>query len=170
MSHPVRRLAIALTAAALLPFIAAAGASKATAQVAPLDERIAQAQSLIRAGTRQVLEEELLLTDDEKADFWTLYDEYDAEREKIGERYIKLVGAYMRRYEAGTLTDDDADVLLDAYFDIEMDTLQLEQRYLRKFRKIMPGIKVARFYQLENKIRVEVDAALALAIPLADPR
>ena len=31
-------------------------------------------------------------------------------------------------------------------------------------------IKVTRFFQLENKIRAEVDRALALAIPLADPR
>jgi hypothetical protein len=51
-----------------------------------------------------------------------------------------------------------------------MDALQVRQRYVRHFRKIIPGIKLLRFYQLENKIRAEVDAALALAIPLADPR
>ena len=83
---------------------------------------------------------------------------------------MRLIGAYLDRHQAGSLTDDDADLILDVYFDIEMDTLQLRQRYVRRFRKIMPGIKVARFFQLESKIRAEVDQALALAIPLADPR
>jgi len=33
----------------------------------------------------------------------------------------------------------------------------------------MSSIKVMRFYQLENKISAEIDAALAVMIPLADP-
>jgi hypothetical protein len=81
-----------------------------------------------------------------------------------------LVGAFAERYETGTLTDDDANELLDLSFDIQSDTIELKKRYVARFREVLPGIKVARFYQLENKIQAEVDAALALAIPLADPR
>ena len=135
-----------------------------------LKTRIETALELINKGSREVLDEELMLTDSEKAAFWPLYDKYVAERRVIGERYVRLIGAYLDRYTAGSLTNDDADIILDAFFDIEMDTLQLRQRYVRRFRKILPGIKVARFFQLESKIRAEVDRALALAIPLADPR
>lgn len=132
--------------------------------------RIAAALELISDGAREILEEEMILTEGQAAEFWPLYEEYAAEKRELGERYVRLVGAYLDRYQAGSLTDNDADIILDAFFDIEADTLQLRQKYARKFRRFLPGIKVARFFQLENKIRAEVDRGLALAIPLADPR
>jgi hypothetical protein len=36
------------------------------------------------------------------------------------------------------------------------------------FRTVLPVQEVARFYQLENKMDAEVDAQLALAIPLLE--
>ena len=168
-----------MSQSARLPFVSFAAAVGAflllTVPAAPaesqeLKERIEIAMELITAGAREVLEEEMILSEKEAAAFWPLYDEYAAKRREIGQRYVRLIGAYLDRYQAGSLTDEDADLILDVYFDIEMDTLQLRQRYVRRFRKIIPGIKVARFFQLESKIRAEVDQALALAIPLADPR
>ena len=55
------------------------------------------------------------------------------------------------------------------YFDIQSDILKIRKKYVRRFRKILPDIKVMRLYQIENKIRAEVDAALAIMVPLADP-
>ena len=132
-------------------------------------DSIVQAQQLVRSGTRRILVDELMLDDKEKADFWPLYDEYEDEMLKIGERYIALVSEFVDRYQAVDLSDEDADRILDAFFDIQMEISKLRQRYLRDFRKILSGVKVMRFYQLENKVRAEVDAAMALAIPLADP-
>ena len=132
-------------------------------------DSIVQAQQLVRSGTRRILVDELMLDDKEKADFWPLYDEYEGDMLKIGERYIALVSEFVDRYQAVDLSDEDADRILDAFFDIQMEISTLRQRYLRDFRKILSGVKVMRFYQLENKVRAEVDAAMALAIPLADP-
>ena len=132
-------------------------------------ESIVQAQELIRAGTREVIEQELMLDDDEQAAFWPLYDEYDAELRTVEAKYIDLVSEFVERYQAGEMSDDDADRLLDASLDIQMDGLQIRQRYVRRFRNILSGLKVTRLYQLGNKVRAEVNAALALVIPLADP-
>ena len=132
-------------------------------------DSIVQAQQLVRSGTRRILVDELMLDDTEKAAFWPLYDEYEVEMLKIGERYIALVSEFVERYQAVELSDADADSLLDAFFDIQIEISKLRERYLRDFRKILSGVKVMRFYQLENKVRAEVDAAMALAIPLADP-
>ena len=41
---------------------------------------------------------------------------------------------------------------------------------MKKFGKVMSSLKVMRFFQLENKVQAEVNAALAVTIPLADPR
>ena len=132
-------------------------------------DSIVQAQKLIRSGTRQILKDELHLDEQEQAAFWVLYDEYDAELRKIGATYIDAVTEFVDLYQAGALTDDNADRLLDTYFDIQIAITQLRQGYLGEFREILSGVQVMRFYQLENKVRAEVNAALALAIPLADP-
>ena len=132
-------------------------------------DSMVQAQKLIRSGTRQILKDELHLDEQEQTAFWALYDEYDAELRKIGATYIDAVTEFVDLYQAGALTDDDADRLLDTYFDIRIAISQLRQGYLGEFREILSGVQVMRFYQLENKVRAEVNAALALAIPLADP-
>ena len=44
----------------------------------------------------------------------------------------------------------------------------VQKEYLAGFRSVLPVQEVARFYQLENKMDAEVDAQLALAIPLLE--
>ena len=133
-------------------------------------DSIEQAQTLIRSGVRQILHDELMLTEEENEAFWPLYDEYSAELAEVSDAYISVVSEFVDRYQAADLSDDDANRLLDHSLQIQANVLEIRQRYLPRFREILSGIKVARFYQLENKVRAEVDAALALAIPLADPR
>lgn len=67
------------------------------------------------------------------------------------------------------MTDDDAREYVVMYLDIQGDLLKIRKKYVRRFRKILPDIKVMRLYQIENTIRAEVDAALAITVPLADP-
>jgi hypothetical protein len=66
------------------------------------------------------------------------------------------------------LTDAYAEDVLKAYFDIKSDLLRTRKKYIRRFGKILPMLKVARFYQLENKMNADVDAELAFAVPLIE--
>jgi len=49
---------------------------------------------------------------------------------------------------------------------IEQDRAKTMESYLPKFSKVLPSIKVARYYQLENKIRAAVQYQLTKDIPL----
>lgn len=133
-------------------------------------DSLEQAQTLIRSGVRQILLDELLLTEEESEAFWPLYDEYGAELAKVSESYVSVMSEFVDRYQAGELDDESADRLLDDSLEIQMGVMEVRRDYVPRFREILSGVKVVRFYQLENKVRAEVDAALALAIPLADPR
>lgn len=133
-------------------------------------ESLEQAQTLIRSGVRQIVHDELLLTEEESKAFWPLYDEYGAELAKVSESYVSVMSKFVDRYHAGELGDESADRLLDDSLEIQINVMEIRQSYVPRFREILSGVKVVRFYQLENKVRAEVDAALALAIPLADPR
>lgn len=129
-----------------------------------------QAQSLISDGVRQLLHDELLLTEEESEAFWPLYDEYRAELAELSDANVSLMVKFVDLYQTAELDDDNSVRLLDDSLEMQVSVIEIRQNYLARFREILPGIKVVRFYQLENKVRAEVDAALALAIPLADPR
>lgn len=129
---------------------------------------LANARAMIRASQDATIRSELRLTDAEQSAFWPLYQEYRADMLPIQDRYVALIAGYLRNYESGVLTDEYADDLLDNYFDIKGDLLGMRKSYIRKFKKDLPSLKVARFYQLENKMSADVDAELALLVPLVE--
>lgn len=164
MSHQIyRALALVLFwAAATLPATAQEGAS--------VGEKIRQTQALINQGFRQILREEMMFTDDESEAFWPLYERYSAEKRQINERYLAALIEYVDRYHNGDLTDEHASRLTNVYFDVELAILDKRRGYVARFGEFLAPVKVMRFFQLENKVEAEVNAALALVIPLADPR
>ena len=89
---------------------------------------------------------------------------------ELTERYLAAVIEFVDRYYTGDLTDEHAARLMNVYFDVQLAILDKRRSYVARFGEIMSDIKVMRFFQLENKVQAEVNAALALAIPLADPR
>ena len=118
----------------------------------------------IRTDKKLFIAENMELTEDQAKAFWPVYDSYQAELEKIYDRDLKLIENYAENYE--TMTNETARALLKEWWSIDEDRLKLRESYLPKFRKVLPEIKVARYYQLENKIDAIVDYTLASQIPL----
>ncbi len=112
----------------------------------------------------------MMLTDAESKEFWPLYERYSAEKRAINEPYFAGLIEYVDRYYNGDLADAHAERLMGTYFDVHKAILGKRQEYVKKFGNTMSTLKVMRFFQLENKVQAEVNAALAVSIPLADPR
>src|SRR4029434_6258191 len=74
----------------------------------------------------------------------------------------------LKEYAAtyNSMTDSQADKLMSNYMDFQKDKLNLEKDYVKKFKKILPTRKVARYFQLEHKLDAVIDYDLARAIPL----
>lgn len=132
------------------------------------ESELADARALIQAGRQEVIRQELRLGEEEAAAFWPLYDEYRQEILVDQDRHATLISDYLARYREGNLTDDYADDLIDDYFDIQGDLLRTRKKYVRRFQRILPSLKVALFYQLENKLNADIDAQLALVVPLVE--
>ena len=162
MSHLIRR------AIAVVLLLAAVPA--AAQDAADVGAKIRETQALIASEFRQILREEMLLTDEESRAFWPLYERYSAERRVINEPYLAGLIEYVDRYYNGDLSDEHANRLMNTYFEVQQAILKKRQDYMKRFGEVMSGIKVMRFFQLENKVQAEVNAALAVTIPLADPR
>ena len=131
---------------------------------------IAEGLAMIREGRFEIVRSELMMSETEATEFWPKYTEYREEVDSVQDRYTDLVVEYVGRYENGDLSDDYADELIDSWFDIKRELLDIQEAYLAEFRKFLQALKVARLFQLENKINAEIDAQLAVVILLIDPR
>ena len=138
----------------------------AIAQDQGAQQKVDDGRAMLRAGFREVIREELLLTEQEKAAFWPVYDEYERTVTVIMDRYSNLIMRYVDRFETGDLSNEYADELLAEYFAIRQELLDARRAFIPKFKAVLPALKVAQLYQLENKLNAEVDIQLALAIPL----
>jgi hypothetical protein len=64
--------------------------------------------------------------------------------------------------------DSTAKKLIEKAIGVEMAEVKQKQSYVPKLSKIQPGAKVARYLQIESKIRAITRFELASAIPLVD--
>ena len=118
----------------------------------------------IRADKKLLVAENMQLTETEAKAFWPLYERYQDELFLLRARSSKLIKDYGDAYEK--MTNDTARKLLDEYFTIESLQLKLRQAYLPKFRKVLPEVKVVRYYQIENKIKAALQYEVGANIPL----
>ena len=96
--------------------------------------------------------------------FWPLYRDYRLEMFKVNDRYTTALVTYLDNYE--NLSDQLAEKLLNDYLSIEKARLDVKAKYVPRFRKVMPSKKVARFFQVDNKLDALINADLASQIPL----
>jgi len=67
---------------------------------------------------------------------------------------------------AQEINDEIAQAMLKEFISIRQAELDVTRKYLKRFQKILPAKKVARFIQLENKLDTVIDFELASEIPL----
>jgi len=120
----------------------------------------------IRANKKALIAANLTLSDDEAAKFWPLYDEYQKKLTAVNDRLVALIKDYTTNY--ATLDDAHALKLTEQYLDVENDRVAVRREYLPQFAKLLPGRKVARFYQIENKMDAVVRYDLAEDIPVVE--
>ena len=113
---------------------------------------------------RNIVRANMLLTETESARFWPLYDEYRAERQKIGDRKVRLITDFLA--QENSMTEDAARVLANEDFAIGKDTSELKAKWYKKMTKVLSERTVARFFHIDEKLDAAADIALAANIPL----
>ena len=120
----------------------------------------------IKADKKLVVAANMDLTDAEAKAFWPLYQEYQTKLVKINERIAKLIVEYAENYKS--MTNEIAKKLMKESVAVEKERVALKESLMPKFQKALPAIKVARYYQIENKIQAVVQYSLADSIPLVE--
>lgn len=120
----------------------------------------------IRANRKALVAVNLTLTDDEAKKFWPAYDKYQQAMNAVQERLVEVVEDYSTSF--ADLSDEKALKIVNDYLAVEADRVQVKRSNLPAFEAALPGWKVARFYQIENKMDAVVRYKLAETIPVID--
>ena len=122
----------------------------------------------IKADKKLVVAVNMGLTESEAKGFWPLYEAYQKDLHKVNERLGKLILDYADAYNKGMVPDATAKKLLKEALNIEEAELKLKRAYVPKLEKALPEWKVARYLQIETKIRAIVKYELAAEVPLVE--
>jgi hypothetical protein len=118
----------------------------------------------IKADKKLLVANNMQLTESEAKAFWPVYEQYQKDLAVINQRIGKLIESYAADYQ--TMTDEKAKKLTAEMVAIEKAEAGLKESSVPKLSKVLPPKKVARYLQIENKIRALVKYELAGEIPL----
>jgi Spy/CpxP family protein refolding chaperone len=159
-------IAVVVLASASFFAVPAAHAQAAASKDSPAvtDQDIQLLRQDIRSQKKQLVAANLTLTDAEATKFWPIYDQYAAEMTKIGDQKYALIKEYAQNF--GSLTDAQAQSLINRSLALDEATAQLRIKYVPIVNKVLPGTKTATFFQIDRRLSTLIDLQLASQIPL----
>ena len=153
-----------LVPAMLLGLLPLASQAQVNPALSDINGAVEQARTLIQTERKLTVQQNLMMTGTEEAAFWPIYDKYTAEIKKVTDLRVKVITDYAANYDE--LTDAVADRLMADSFKYNERLNTVRKDYMGRFKKVLPSVKVARFYQIENKLDAIGNFALAREIPL----
>ena len=129
-----------------------------------INDEIELTRSIIQTQRQAIVTAAMQLSGEESEAFWPLYREYREAMRKVDDRSVKLITDYSESLD--TMSDEIAQEMIKEFIGIRQGELDVTRKYLKRFQKILPATKVARFFQLENKLDAVIDFELAAEVPL----
>jgi hypothetical protein len=151
----MRRSTALLALAALLAVPAVASAQVAT--------DLAVTRQQIQADRQAIVAQNLPLTEAQATAFWPLYRAYRAEVTKIADRRFN---ALLAPTAGDTATDKELETFLTTWVKAGEDYAKLQGAWIKKFQPVLGAKGTIRFYQIEFRLDLILQAAMASEIPL----
>jgi hypothetical protein len=117
----------------------------------------------VRSQKKQIIAENMELSQAEAEKFWPVYDQYAAELSKIYDVKIALLHDYADNYSS--MTGEQAESYIRKRAEVEQSIMQLRLKYMPAFRKVLSGRETALFYQLDWRLGLAIDVEL-VQVPL----
>jgi len=119
----------------------------------------------LRSQKKQLVAQNLNLTDQEATKFWPIYDQYTAELVKINNKKYAVIQQYANGY--GTLSGEQAMSLMKQWMEVDIAAAQLRAKYLPIVAQAIGPAKAATFAQIDRRIALMIELQLASRLPLA---
>ncbi len=160
--------AVVVVSGSGVAFAQAQQAQKPQAQAAPaqatVDQAIEQLRKDARTDINTLITASMQFTSDEAAKFWPLYKTYEQTRKGLTDERLAIVREYAKSFSA--MTDAKALELMQRALGLEEKTAAAKRGFLAELQKAFPGKTVARFYQVNTRLDMLIDAMFAGEVPL----
>ena len=153
------RSAAVVVFAMMMCALPAVGQDMSDANMEILKQKLKADKKLIVAGNME-------LSESEAKQFWPIYDAYQKDLEQVNQKLGQTIKDYADAFNKGSLPDNTAKKLLGDALSVEEQETKLKRSYSEKLEKVLPYTKVARYIQIETKIRSLIKMELAQQIPL----
>jgi hypothetical protein len=120
----------------------------------------------IKADKKFMIAANMQLTEAEAKGFWPIYEAYQKELDKLHKRGQDMIDFYGEAFVSKSMDNAKAKKMTADFIAIRADELKQVKAVTQKLGKALPATKVARYLQLENKIRAIVNYDAAAKIPL----
>ena len=118
----------------------------------------------IRDVAKEIVAENMDLTPEQAQVFWPLYDEYQSKIKELGDKEVEITEQYLLNYML--MEEDIAKNLLSDVMKLNEEKLSIKNEYLNKMANVLPAKVVGKFYQIDRRIDLLIDAEKASRIPI----
>jgi cell fate (sporulation/competence/biofilm development) regulator YlbF (YheA/YmcA/DUF963 family) len=95
-----------------------------------------------------------------------VYDAYQKDLETLNKRTAATIKSYAEAWNTKSVDNEKAKKLTSDFLAVQSDEVKQMQSYVPKLEKVLPATKVARYLQIEHKIRTIIKFELASEVPL----
>lgn len=163
MSSTIAKFTIAALAAAAMLATAVSAQSRSPTAGPAVNAYIDAIRADLRSDKIEVITSAMQFNEKDAAAFWPVYKVYEAEQAKLNDERIQVIKNYSDKW--ATLTDAEAKELAEKSLDLESGRTELRKKYFANFNKVLPGVVVAKFFQLEYRLDLLVDLKIASELP-----
>jgi hypothetical protein len=160
MAHPAWLGALVLSG-----LLSARSAQAQAGQPANGPDQIELTRANIQERRQEIVQQIMELTPAESEKFWPVYRDYRNEIARVSDQRVELIQKFAN--QAATMSDEQSEKLLHQWFSLREQQIGVQKKYAGKFRKVLPGAKVVRFYQTENLLDTIVSANIQASMPVA---
>lgn len=118
----------------------------------------------IQAESRNIVANNLTLTDEQAKVFWPLYDEYDAAYDKMVNERVEVMKDYMMHYYG--MDEGKGKELIAKTISLKEEAIDLQKEYINKMLEVLPISVVGKFFQIDNRIAAIIDITRMANLPL----
>jgi len=118
----------------------------------------------LRNKKRQIIAENLPLSDAEAEKFWPIYQHYTDDLKQINNEKYVLLKNYAQSW--GDMSNQDALIYIRRWLEVDQKAQELRSQYVPVVSQVLTGKGTATFFQLDRRITMMMDVQLASQIPL----
>lgn len=123
-------------------------------------------RSILNAEKKAVVSVAMMLSEEQSKVFWPLYNELNEKLFQVESKTYDLIMDYAENFEK--VTDEKAYELWTKAISAQEERGKLLSSNYGKFKKVLPAGLMVKYFQVENKIDIMIDAALAMEITLVE--